>query len=240
MSPYFDSGPRNSSNERSQTFKEQRQERLQAKERGLTVEQWREKKAVNQAAWRSEQMEKLNASPFKVNLPKDFSVPKSIELCAWDDPTSNVLNFIKNAYLKAGLPEAMASDFARTAQKTLLNELKDDYLAMTSGAILRLQGNRLEAVGLHSNKYGKTVERIAAERMRQATENSTRPNFTSDASSPLHSTPLEFVGDEKGISAGKISNYHPSQDGIVQRADGTWVSDGTGSAGIDTRKPPKF
>lgn len=230
----------NAPSDRPETHAERRQERLQAKDRGLTVEQWRERKAANQARWRAEQTEKLNTAPFKMTVDKKLAVNGKVEVNAWEERRSSVLDFIKAAYLKAGVtdPEVL-NQKARAVQNQLIRAIGDDYLAMTSAAMIRFDGSTFEAVGLHSNKYGKRVEEIVAERQLSAQLDAAERDPLIRVSVPENPSPsVSIVGDSQGVRLGAPRAYNPADDGLVQRGDGTWVSDGSNpKAGKDTRKP---
>lgn len=226
------------------THKERKQERLQAKSRGLSVDEWRERKATNQMKFRTEQINKLEETPLKLSFRSDLAINGKVELAAWDKPYGTLLNFLKEAYLQGGEtdPEVINRK-ARSVQRAIIDMVGDDYLAMTSAAVLRFQGNTLTLAGVHSNKYGKRVEDIVQDRMLDQQMDAARSSSEQEGY-VVSSGPITYIkGDASGVKViDSIPDYNPADDGIIQREDGTWVSDGTkpGKSGINTVKPAEL
>ncbi len=226
------------------TIKERRKERLQAKSRDLTVDEWRARKAKNQEKFRTEQVDKLEGTPLKLSFGSDLAIKGKVELAAWNKPYGSLLNFLKAAYEESGEtdPEVINKK-ARAVQHYVVDMIGDDYLAMTSAAVLRFQDNTLTLAGVHSNKYGKRVEDIVHERMleREMEEAQTHAP-TSVEPSEVSTAPVYIIGNKAGVKSaqGSMPDYNPADDGFVQRQDGTWVSDGTGTAGRNTVKPAEL
>lgn len=238
------------------THKERREEKLQAKSRGLTVEEWRERKAKNQEKFRTEQVDKLEGTPLKLSFGGDLAIKGKVELAAWDKPYGTLLNFLKAAYQESGETDPeIINRKARSVQHAIIDMVGDDYLAMTSAAVLRFQGSTLTLAGVHSNKYGKRVEDIVQDRMLERDMEAARTSVIPATREPLPDTrpTVYIVGDKAGVRVvnkedfptsseaalgGSIPDYNPADDGIVQREDGTWVSNGTKpQAGRNTLKP---
>lgn len=142
--------------ERVQARQEKREDKEQARLRGMTLEKYREQRDKFQEEFQGEQEAKLSNKPFKLSLDPTQQLEGSVTIKAWEGDFRFLRNMIEAAYLKVNAKDNLAGDKARTLIKNMQNTLGTD-LIKTEGTVLKMEGNQLSLVGAMTGR-GQAVE----------------------------------------------------------------------------------
>jgi hypothetical protein len=192
--------------ERREARQDRRELRQQSQLRGMSIEDFKEQRDGFREEFQALQEEKLN-DPLRVELNEDSNLNTTIR--AWEGQYPSLLDMIDAVY---GDREQ-----SRVVLKQIIQATGDDRLAMTPGAILKIEGNQVSLVGVHSNSHGVPVERISGRT--RTTPKEVTPN-TRPTQEPLH---VQMYGSETRIG-GVLPPYDPASDGF-RLANGVWTAD---------------
>jgi len=217
--------------ERIQARQEKREDKEQARLRGLTLEKYREQRDKYQEEFQGEQEAKLSGSPYEMTLDSSLQLEGNVTIKAWEGDFRFLRNMIESAYLKVNAKDTLAGDKARTLINNMQNALGTD-LIKTEGTLLKMAGNKLSIVGAMTGR-GQAVETASPQATRQQEQAVVIDEFgrSRTYSGPEEPKPVnwEEIPDNGTVVMGAGVDVATNEQGIpddfIQLPDGTYTQE---------------
>lgn len=200
-----------------ETRAEKKDIRKEARERGLTpdeVRQRREWGAQREAREAQANAEKLD-SAYLINHP-DIKVGVPVDLKAGKGAYPTLGAFIAAGLNKGGMEPDRVKIVSRSVLNSIVQDCGDESLALTEGALLHLENGSLGLSGVHSNKHGKTLDAWALDR---TVERALAAPMRAPVEEPVV---LNMIGEVGSVSPGTYKHPKPSdltEHGVYEVAD---------------------